>query len=281
MIELLDISYAVFTLILVVLGLAIVFGMLGIINMAHGEMLILGCYAVFLAAKWHLPFIFGVLMALVLTACIGAMMYRWIILPIGRRFLDTILATWGVSIVLQQVISIVFGPAGLHVDLPVTDTLMVLGRPYPLYRLLLIAMSLWCILGLYWIFFATRFGRRTRAVINNPELAACMGIDGERMNMTCFIIGAMMTGLAGALIAPMISISPHIGQDYLVPSFLSVLLGGLGSIISPILGAGMIAGIQSVVAMRYDVVVAQIVMLSTAVILLKIRPKGMFSRDHR
>lgn len=274
----LDIAYTVLILILIVLGLAIIFGMLGIINMAHGEKVMLGAYAVYLSEQMHYPFVVGIFFAVLFTACAGAIVYFLVIKNIRQRMLDTILATWGVSIVLKQMITLLFGPAGQHVSVPVTVTIELFGLSYPLYRLLVMGVSLLVIVGVYLLFFKSRFGRKARAVMSNEVLSACVGIHRERMNLLSFVIGSMIAGLAGAMIAPLMSISPLLGEDYLIPSFLSVLLGGLGSIAAPVAGAGVIAGVESATSMLFDPVIAQVVMLCVAVILLKLFPKGMFTR---
>lgn len=273
----LDISYAILTLILIVLGLAIIFGMLRVINMAHGEKVMLGCYAVYMTEQFQLPFIVGVFSAMLAAGFVGAIVYQLIIRRIRLRLLDTILATWGVSIILKQSITLIFGPAGQHIPSPITASLTLMETPYPVYRLVVMVVSLLSMLVLYYLFFKTHFGRRARAVMSNATLAACIGIHRERMNLLSFTIGSMIAGLAGAMIAPLISISPLVGEDYLIPSFLSVLVGGLGSIAAPIAGAGIIAGTESSATILFDPVIAQIVMLCFAIILLKRFPQGIFS----
>lgn len=272
----LDMSYAILTLVLIVLGLAIIFGMLRVINMAHGEKVMLGAYCVYLTEQYQLPFAVGVGLAIAVTAIVGALVYWLVIKRIRARLLDTILATWGISILLKQGITLIFGPAGQHVSVPITEAIPLFGEPYPLYRLLVMAVSLLSVIGLYWLFFNSRFGIKARAVMNNAPLSACIGIHRERMNIISFMIGAMIAGLAGAMIAPLMSISPLLGEDYLIPAFLSVLIGGLGSIAAPIAGAGVIGGVESGASMLFDPVVAQMVMLMVAVMLLKAFPQGLF-----
>lgn len=274
----LDISYAILTLVLIVLGLAIIFGMLRVINMAHGEKVMLGAYCVYLTEQHQLPFVLGVGLAIVVTGLIGALVYWLVIKRIRTRLLDTILATWGISILLKQGITLIFGPAGQHVSVPVTDAIQLFGEPYPMYRLLVMAVSLSSVISLYLLFFKSRFGIKARSVMNNAPLSACIGIHRERMNIISFMIGAMIAGLAGAMIAPLMSISPLLGEDYLIPAFLSVLVGGLGSIAAPIAGAGVIGGVESGASILFDPVIAQMVMLIVAVILLKRFPQGLLRR---
>lgn len=273
----LDISYAVLTLVFIVLGLAIVFGMLRVINMAHGEKVMLGAYCVYLSEQYQLPFIAGLVLALLVAAVVGASIYWLIIKPIRLRLLDTILATWGVSIVLKQGITLIFGPAGQHVSRPLEQTVSLFSQPYPLYRLVVMIVSLSTVIGLYFLFFKSRFGTRARAVMNNAPLSACIGINREQMNLISFVVGSVMAGFAGAMIAPLMSISPLMGEDYLIPAFLSVLIGGLGSIAAPIVGAGVIGGIESGSSYLFDPVTAQIVMLLAAVVLLKSFPRGLLN----
>lgn len=277
----LDISYAILTLVLIVLGLAVVFGMLRVINMAHGEKVMLGAYCVYVSEQYQLPFVVGVGLALLTTSLVGAVIYWSVLKRIRQRLLDTILATWGVSIVLKQGVTLLFGPAGQHVSVPISASTTWLGEPYPVYRLLVMAVSVACVLGLYLLFFKSRFGIRARAVMNNAPLSACVGIHRERMNIVSFMIGSMIAGLAGVMIAPLMSISPLLGEDYLIPAFLSVLIGGLGSIAAPIAGAGVISGVESAASVLFDPVVAQLVMLIIAVILLKLFPRGVFQRGGR
>lgn len=272
-----DLLYAVLTLIFIVAGLMVIFGLLRVINMAHGEMIMLGCYCVYLAEYYQAPFIVGVLGALIVTAIIGILIHWLVIKRIRGRLLDTILATWGIAIILKQGVSLLLGPAGQHVSTPINQTLAIHGHDYPLYRLIVMAMSIFTLLLLYLLFFKTRFGRRARAVISNPTLSACIGINRVQINTLSFMVGSMVAGLAGAMIAPLISISPLLGEDYLVPSFLSVLIGGLGSIAAPIAGASIIAGTESAATLLFDPVIAQIVMLLTAVIILKLFPQGLFA----
>lgn len=276
----LDIIYAILVLVLVVLGLAVIFGMLRVINMAHGEKVMLGGYAVYIAEQQQWHFAVGVVLAVAMTAAVGALVYVLVIRRIRARLLDTILATWGVSIVLKQGVTLLFGPAGQHVSAPLSASVTLFGEAYPLYRLLVMSISVLTLVLLYALFFKTRFGMRARAVMSNATLSACVGIHRERMNVLSFMVGSMIAGLAGAMIAPLISISPLLGDDYLIPAFLSVLIGGLGSIAAPIAGAGVIAGVETGASMLFDPVVAQLVMLCVAVLLLKLFPAGLFNRKH-
>lgn len=273
-----DIAYAVLTLVFVVLGLAVIFGMLGVINMAHGEMVMLGGYAVYVVRQHDLPFVLGVLLAMTVTAVIGVLMYYLVIKRIRLRLLDTILATWGVSIVLKQSVTLIFGAQGQHIAAPITTTVTLFGQDYPLYRLCVMAVSILAVLGLYVLFFKTRFGMQARAVMSNERLSACVGIHREKMNVLSFMIGSMIAGFAGAMIAPLMSISPLLGEDYLIPTFLSVLVGGLGSVVAPLGGAGVIAGTESGASVVFDPVVAQMVMLCVAIVILKLFPAGLFGR---
>lgn len=273
-----DMTYAILVLVLVVLGLAVIFGMLRVINMAHGEKVMLGAYSVWFVEQHNLPFWLGLVMALVLTALVGALVYWLVIKRIRTRLLDTILATWGVSIVLKQIITLAFGAAGQHVSAPMDTTVTLLGQPYPVYRLLVMGVSVIALLVVYTLFFRTRFGVKARAVMSNEVLAGVVGIHRRQLNLLSFVIGTMLAGLAGAMIAPLISISPLMGDDYLIPGFLSVLVGGLGSIVAPIFGAGIIAGVESGISSIFNPVSAQIAMLCVAVVILKLFPNGLFKR---
>ncbi|MPV85894.1 branched-chain amino acid ABC transporter permease [Ostreibacterium oceani] len=276
MIVVLDILYSVLVLMMVVQGLAIIFGLLRVINLAHGELMMLGAYSLWLLSQTPVPFVFSLLITAVGMAAVGGVMYYLVIKRIRHRLLDTILATWGVSIVLQQLIRLCFGSGSQHLEAPTTQLILLFGHDYPLYRLIVMGLSLLSLAGLYVLFFGTRFGVKARAVISNPTLATAAGLPAEKLYLISFMIGGMMAGVAGAVIAPTMSISPLMGGDYLVPAFLSVLIGGLGSIISALSGAAVIAGSQSLLTVLFDPVIAQLGMLGLAIALLKWFPSGLF-----
>jgi urea transport system permease protein len=269
-------------LILVALGLVVVFGMMRVINMAHGELFMLGAYVVVAAKALGLPFWLGVLAAPFLVGLAGLAIELLLIRHVYRRPLDTILATWGLSIAIKQAVVLVFGPAAFSVPLPVDATLTLGAFAYPVYRLVLTGLALLIIAATFWLFLKTDFGLIARAVIARPQTAAVLGIDTRRVMRASFVLGTGLAGLAGALVAPLISVDPQMGLGYLVPAFLAILIGGAGPLAGVLVGGGLVGGVDSLLTLRISPVAAQIAVFALAVVVIRLRPSGILGgRDDR
>ena len=277
----LDGANAVLVLMLVALGLAIVFGLMNVINLAHGEFLMLGAYVVLAAGKAGLPFWAGLALAPAAVGLVGLVAEGVLIRHTYARLLDSILATWGLSMVLRQSMVILYGPGSHSVAAPDLGAVLVAGAPYPVYRLVIMAISLAAIAGTFAFFFRTRFGLAARATIANRSMASCLGIDTRRLDRWTFSVGAALAGLAGAAVAPLISVDPQAGLGWLVPAFLAVLVGGLGSIAGPLAGAAGIGGLDSLVAALASPVWAQLVVFVAAILVIRLRPTGLVGRPDR
>jgi urea transport system permease protein len=268
----------VLVLILVALGLLVVFGMMRVINMAHGELFMLGAYVVVAAKALSLPFWLGVLAAPLLVGLAGLVIELLLIRHVYQRTLDTILATWGLSIAIKQAVVLVFGPAAYSVPLPIDATLTVGAFAYPVYRLILTGLALVIISATFWLFLRTDFGLIARAVIARPETAAALGIDARRVMRASFVLGTGLAGLAGALMAPLISVDPQMGLGYLVPAFLAILIGGAGPLAGVLVGGGLVGGVDSLLTLRISPVAAQIAVFALAVVVIRLRPSGLLGR---
>jgi urea transport system permease protein len=272
----------VLVLILVALGLVVVFSMMRVINMAHGELFMLGAYVVVAAGALGLPFWLGVLAAPLLVGLAGLSIEILLIRHVYRRTLDTILATWGLSIAIKQAIVLTFGPAAYSVPLPIDATLAIGAFAYPVYRLILTALALLIVAATFWLFLRTDFGLIARAVIARPQTAATLGIDTRRVMRASFVLGTALAGLAGALVAPLISVDPQMGLGYLVPAFLAILIGGAGPLAGVLVGGGLVGGVDSLLTLWISPVAAQIAVLTLAVVVIRLRPSGILgSRDER
>ncbi len=269
-----SLSY-VLVLILVALGLVIVFGMMGVINMAHGELFMLGAYTVVAVERTGAPFWAGVLAAPVVVGLVGLVIEWALVRHIYRRTLDTILATWGLSIALKQAVVLVFGPASYSVTAPLQASLTIGDFVYPAYRLLLMAVAVALIALTFLVFLRTDFGLQARAVIARPDTAAGLGIDTRRMYRLSFTIGTAVAGLAGALVAPLISVDPQMGLGYLIPAFLSILVGGAGPLAGVLVGGGVVGGTDSLLTIWLSPVVAQIAVFALAILVIRLRPEGV------
>jgi branched-chain amino acid transport system permease protein/urea transport system permease protein len=278
---LLDASNHVLILMLVALGLAIVFGLMNVINMAHGEFMMLGAYAVLVCHQAGLPMAAGLVVAPLAVGVLGLAVEELLIRRVYTRLLDTILATWGLSLILKQAIVMAFGPGSHSVPNPLPMSLSVLGVDYPAYRLFIMAVALAALGATFWLFFRTEWGLTARSVIANRSMAACLGIDTRRLDRVTFACGAGLAGLAGAVMTPIVSIDPQMGTGFLVPAFLSILVGGLGSVAAPLAGATAVGATDNLVSTFYSPVWAQGVVFTVAILLIRMFPDGVMARMRR
>ncbi len=262
-------------LILVAMGLMIIFGLMNVINMAHGEFFLLGAYTVVMTDKIGLGFWPGLILAPIVVGLLGMVIEFLCIRHLYQRFLDTILATWGISIAIKQLVIIIFGPAGLMIKPPLPQTVSLFGLEYPAYRLFIMAMSIIVILITFYLFLKTDLGLGARAVIANKNMAASLGINTRRMYRTTFTFGSAVAGLAGAVMAPLMSCDPQMGLGFFVPAFLSILVGGAGTLGGVLVGGAIVGGGDSLISTLFTPVSAQIVIFIIAIILIRIRPQGL------
>ena len=266
------------TLLLVTLGLVVIFGLMNVINMAHGEFFLIGAYIVIFGQSFGAPFWVTLVAAPVMLALLGAIIEAAIIRHIYSRFIDTILATWGISIVLKQAVIILFGATSQSVANPLPGPVSILGVQYPGYRLFIMAVSAALAVATFLIFYRTNLGLKIRAVIANRSMAASLGINTRRMDLATFAAGAALAGFAGAVMAPIMSVDPQMGVGFLVPAFLSILVGGANSLLGAVLGSGVIGTTTTVVSIIWSQVLAQIVVFSLAILIIRLRPEGLLAR---
>lgn len=278
---LLDSSNAVLVLILVSLGLAIIFGLMNVINMAHGEFLMLGAYGAMQLGRIGVPFWLALALAPMLVGAFGLVIEELLIAKTYNRLIDSILATWGLSLFLRQAIVLVFGPGSYAVAAPDVGAVQIFGGPYPVYRLLVMALSLAAIGFTFAVFFRTRFGLAARAVVANRDMAACLGVNTRRLDRITFAFGAGLAGLAGAAMAPLISVDPSAGLGYLVPAFLSILVGGLGSISGPVVGGAGVGALDSLTSAFYSPVWAQLAVFVAVLFVIRVFPSGLVATLRR
>jgi urea transport system permease protein len=275
LIPLVDASSYILILVLIALGLMIVFGMMGVINMAHGELFMIGAYVMVLCQSIGLPFLLGLFLSFIITGFIGFLIEHFLIRFIYHRPLDTILATWGLSIALKQSIVLLFGPEAQSVTAPFDLAVSVGDFTYPAYRLCIMAAAILLIAGTFWVFLKTDFGLMARAVIARPDTAATLGINTRKMYRNTFTFGTALAGLAGALVAPIISVDPQMGLGYLIPGFLSILVGGAGPLAGVLAGGSAVGGTSSLLTVWVSPVAAQIAVFVLAILVIRLRPNGI------
>lgn len=270
---LLDIVTTAAILYVVALGLLIVFGVMGIISFAHGAMLTVGGYAALLVtwAGWNpwasLPAAAGAgLLA-------GAAMERTVLRPLYRRPLDAILATWGLGIVIGQVITLVFGRQVQFAQSPLSGAAVVLGATYSQYRLLLVLVAVLLAGGIALVLHGTRLGLVTRAVIANETLAQSLGVNSARVRFASFSLGSALASLAGALVVPLSSVDPNMGVPWLVGAFMLVLLSG-SSLVAMAAAALVLGAAQVLVSTYLNAVLGGMTVAVLAAVILRVRPAG-------
>lgn len=270
---LLDIVTTAAILYVVALGLLIVFGVMGIISFAHGAMLTVGGYAALLVtwAGWNpwasLPAAAGAgLLA-------GAAMERAVLRPLYRRPLDAILATWGLGIVIGQVITLAFGRQVQFAQSPLSGAATVLGATYSQYRLLLVGVAVLLAGAIALVLHGTRLGLVTRAVIANENLAQSLGVNSAAVRFASFSLGSALASLAGALVVPLSSVDPNMGVPWLVGAFMLVLLSG-SSLVAMAAAALVLGAAQVLVSTYLNAVLGGMTVAVLAAVILRVRPAG-------
>ena len=260
-------------LFVVAAGLLIVFGVLKIINFAHGGFLTVGGYAALVATELGISPWLAAPLALVAGLVLGAVVELLIVRPLYSRPLDAILATWGLSIVMVQLITLGFGRGTNFVQSPVQGAVALLGTSYSLYRLLMLVVAVVLCAVMVAILQGTRLGLSARAVIMNETLARALGIDSARVRFATFSIGAGLAAMAGALITPLLSIDPLMGVPWLLNAFMLVMVSGT-SLFSLALACLLLGGAQVVVSTYTSPVLGTLTIVVLAAVLLRIRPSG-------
>jgi branched-chain amino acid transport system permease protein/urea transport system permease protein len=264
-------------LLLVGLGLAISFGLMNVTNLAHGDFVTVGAFAVYFVQSIGGSFWLGLAAATVAGAAVGFILEFAIIRHLYSRPVSTVLATWGVSLILQQVLELTFGLGAKPVTPPVDGTFDLIFTAYPAYRLILIAIALMILLAVVLLIRKTSFGLDIRTVIQNREMAEGVGINTRRTYAIAFSFGAAIAGLAGGLIAPLAIVLPQMGVNYLANAFFVVIVGGAGSIGGLVAGSVFVGGFTSVLDYQISPSLAQAVVLLAAIVAVRLRPNGLLN----
>jgi len=272
---LLDAANFTLALLLVTLGLLIIFGLMNVINMAHGELFLLGAYSVVVVEQRGGSFWLALVLAPLALALIGVLIEEVVIRHVYRRFIDTILATWGLSIGLKQAVIVGFGATAQQVPNPLPQAVRVVGTLYPLYRLFVMAVAVLAAAATFLLFYRTSLGLAARAVIANRSMASSLGLNTRRMDRMTFAFGAALAGLAGAVMAPLMSVDPQMGVGFLIPAFLSILVGGAGSLLGALLGTALIAAASTLVSSVWTQIVAEITVFGLAIVVIRLFPRGL------
>jgi len=280
-------------LLLVALGLAITYGLMGVINMAHGELMMIGAYATFVVQalfRQYLPGAFdwyllaSVPVAFMVSALVGALLERSVIRHLYGRPLETLLATWGISLVLMQAVRSIFGAQNVGVENPswMSGGVQLLGNlALPYNRIIIIAFALTVLLAVALLVGKTRLGLFVRAVTQNRPIAACMGVHTARVDTYAFALGSGIAGLAGCALSQIGNVGPDLGQSYIVDAFMVVVLGGVGQLAGTVLAALGLGVINKFLEGLTGAVLAKIAVLLFIIVFIQKRPQGIFALQDR
>ena len=276
-------------LLLAAIGLAITFGVMGVINMAHGEMVMLGAYATYVVQlvlppslqNWSLAF--AIPLAFLVAAIVGVAIERLIIRYLYTRPLETLLATWGVSLILQQLVRSLFGANNRLVSNPpfMSGAFHLGGLEITTNRLWIIVLAIVVFVALQLVLRATPFGLQMRAVTQNRRMAAAMGISTARIDMLAFALGSGVAGVAGVALSQIDNVSPNLGQGYIIDSFMVVVFGGVGNLWGAALGALTLGIANKILEPVIGAVQGQIVLLIVIILFIQKRPRGLFALKGR
>jgi urea transport system permease protein len=280
-------------LLIMSLGLAIVFGLMGVINMAHGELMMVGAYATFVTQQffmaWFSADVFGwyflvaLPVAFLAAAGSGFLLEATVIRFLYGRPLETMLATWGVSLVLMQAARVYFGDlTAVVAPGPLRGGAQVMVGVYlPYNRIFIIALSIVCVLGIYFALFKSNLGLRVRAVTQNRNMSACLGIPTRKVDSYTFAFGSGLAGIAGWALTMVGNVDPGLGQNYIVDAFMVVVTGGVGKLAGTIVASLGIGGLNKLIEPGFGAVYGKVLILVMVILFLQWRPSGLFAMKGR
>ncbi|MBI1923401.1 urea ABC transporter permease subunit UrtB [Candidatus Poribacteria bacterium] len=282
-------------LVIIALGLSITFGLMKVINMAHGELMLIGAYTAYLIQnlfRQHLPaplfdtyFLFAIPCSFVIAGLLGMLIEFGVIRFLYGRPLETLLATWGISLILQQAVRHLFGAANVEVMSPGWlngGVQVMVGLVFPYNRLFILGFSIICVVGLYLVLLRSSAGLKIRAVTQNREMSACMGISTRRVDRWAFVFGSGLAGTAGCALSQLGNVGPDLGQTYIVDAFMVVVLGGVGKLAGAMAGGIAIGGGNKILeTLTNSPVMGKVLILACLILFLQRSPSGIFPAKGR
>lgn len=275
-------------LILTALGLAITFGVMRVINMAHGDLLMLGAYVALVVSSpaYHLNLnlYWAIPISFLVVGFVGWLLEVCLIRFLYGRPLDTLLATFGVGMILQEAVKYAFGANAKALQPPATldKTLDMGGLDISLYRFFIVAICALCLLGVYLLFYKTWFGLRVRAVVQNRAMASAMGISTRRVDALTFAFASGLAGVAGCVLAHLYTIKYNMGEDYVVEAFMVVILGGMGQLTGTVSSGALIGTTDSFLEKLIgNIPLAKVAILLAVIGFMMVRPSGLFTTKER
>lgn len=276
-------------LLLSALGLSVTFGLMRVINMAHGEFLMIGAYTTFAVQNLFLAYVpkelfdlyfpAALIASFFVSAFIGIVLEAAVISRLYGREIDSLLATWGVSLVLQQAARSIFGAPNVNITAPsfLNGVVHLGGTVLSVKRIFIILLAAACLLIVWRIMYRLPFGSQMRACIENRNMAGCLGIRVRRVDRLTFAMGSGIAGLAGCALTLLGSVGPTLGGNYLVDAFMVVVLGGVGRLAGAVIGAAIIGVSNTVIEFGTGASIAKALVLVLVIVFLQKKPQGLFS----
>lgn len=261
-------------LVLSAAGLAVIFGMMGVINLAHGEFIMCGAYVTVALTRTGLPLPLAIICGAIAAGLVGLVLERLVIRHLYHRPLDSIVATWGISLIATQGVLIVLGSTMQGVGTPL-GSVEVGNLSYSAYRLVLMAAAVAILLVLWLLFYRTRYGVVARATIAAPQMARALGVDTRRVYALTFALGAALAGLCGGLYAPTMTMVPTMGATFIVESFVTVVVGGADIFLGAAPAAAILAVIRASLTAWHGQFFGQIGLLVAVILVIRILPNGL------
>jgi urea ABC transporter permease protein UrtB len=278
----LQIVYGIASLVLISLGLAIIFGMMRVINLAHGEFLMLGGYTVVISTNHGVNIWFAMLvLAPLVVGIIGVLVERLLIQFLYGRMVDTLLATWGLSLLFVGLVTSIFGAQTATTISPPLGVINIGDYSSSAYELFLIAVTVVLLLLVYAVLKLTKLGLVARATMQNDDMASALGVSTKRIYMITFGLGAAVSGLAGGLLAPVTGVLPSIGATYIAKAFITVISGGASILAGTTAASILLGGINGIMAFLTGPTLGEVALLATAIILIRLLPTGITGRFFR
>jgi branched-subunit amino acid ABC-type transport system permease component len=268
-------------LLLCALGLIVILGMMNIINLAHGELMMLGAYTATIVFHRGAPFWLAVIAAFIVVGLFGAILERLIVRRFYGRELGALVVTWGISLLLAQGMLLLLGP--FMPAIPIPGGSVALGvYSFSNYWIALIAVCIGLILALWWLYNRTELGLQARATMQNAAMARALGVNTDRIYMLTFSLGAGLAGLSGALLAPTTSIAPYMGQQFVAPAFITVVVGGATNVIAGALGSSLLLSlVKTPVGFWLGAFLGTVALLLAALIIIRLLPDGISAAIQR
>jgi len=267
--------------VLVATGLHFTFGMLNVVNLVHGELILIGAYTTLQVQKTTGNVLLGMALAPLLAGVVGLAMERGVLRFLYERPLDSLLATFGLAVIIRQVVQFIFSPNPQTVRNPIGGSFLLGGFNIPWWRLVIVLVTAVLVVGVIQFLKRSRFGLHARATVANPVLAETMGINCGAVRAGLFTLGSAIAGLAGAMLAPISTLNPQFGLLFLVNSFLVVIIGGKGSLRGLVVAGLVLGGTLAALQFLMSTVLAQILILAIAIVGVRVRPLLGLVREER